>query len=220
MKKIFQSSKRIVIMAGYLGSGKTELAINYALSTRPLSILADVDIINPYFRSRLVKKELEQKGLTVISSEGILANADLPALSPRIRNIFDNPDKPAVFDVGGDDLGARVLGRFAPFLPEGSYDLFMVLNTCRPFTQDCPGIIKMFQAIRAACGLKFTGLVNNTNLGSATDLAVIAKGREIILKAAKQLNLPLVFTGAAENLVAGLPEIPYLPLKFYMRPPF
>ncbi|MCQ2560181.1 MAG: hypothetical protein MJ157_05680 [Clostridia bacterium] len=207
-------------MAGCLGSGKTELAINYALSTQPLSVLADVDVINPYFRSRLVKSELEKQGLTLISSEGLLANADLPALSPRIRSIFDNPGRPAVFDVGGDDVGAKVLGRFVPFLPEGSYDLFFVLNTCRPFTQDCPSIIKMFQEIQAACGLKFTGLINNTNLGQDTDLAIIAQGRKIILEAAAKLNLPLVFTGAAENLAAGLPEIPYLPLKFYMRPPF
>lgn len=227
-KDIFLSDKRIVLFIGNLGSGKTELAINYSLSLQKKgysTAIVDVDVVNPYFRTRLVKKELEELGLNVISSEGNLVNADLPALSPRIKSVFENSSLKGVFDVGGDSVGATVLGRFKELLPKDSYELFFVVNTCRPFTKDVEGILKMFLEIKNVCGMEISALVNNTNLGSKdTSLEDILKGEEILKEVSGKVNLPIAFTGIAENLLKDYrkirPEKIVLPLKFFMKPPF
>ncbi|MGB9803306.1 hypothetical protein [Desulfofundulus sp.] len=220
--------KRITIFTGHLGSGKTELAINFALSLKerglPASVI-DLDVVNPYFRTRLVREKLEQLGLTVICPRGEWMKADLPALPPAIRGVLDDPDRYGVFDVGGDEVGATVLGRFRPLLPSGQYNLWLVVNTCRPFTRDKQGIINMLAGIERACKLQVTGLVSNTNLGADTDCQTILAGYRVVQDAARTLNLPVVMVAARRELVAylrtQLPSgLPVLPLNLFMQAPW
>ncbi|MDQ0286589.1 hypothetical protein J2Z49_001703 [Desulfofundulus luciae] len=220
--------RRITIFTGHLGSGKTELAINFALSLKerglPTSVI-DLDVVNPYFRTRLVRQKLEQMGLTVVCPRGEWMRADLPALPPAIRGVLEDPDRYGVFDVGGDEVGATVLGRYKPLLPAKDYHLWLVVNTCRPFTRDKEGIINMLESIEKACRLQVTGLVSNTNLGAATGWETILAGHRVVQDAARVLNLPVVMVAArrelAEHLRAHLPPgLPVLPLNLFMQTPW
>ncbi len=222
------SLKRITIFTGHLGSGKTELAINFALSLKerglPTSVI-DVDVVNPYFRTRLVREKLEQLGLTVICPRGEWMRADIPALPPAIRGVLEDPGRYGVFDVGGDEVGATVLGRFKPLLPAGDYHLWLVVNACRPFTRDKEGIISMLEGIEKACRLQVTGLVSNTNLGAVTDEETILTGHRVVQEAASALNLPVVMVAARRELVEQLRphlprELPVLPLNLFMQAPW
>ncbi|WP_027356029.1 hypothetical protein [Desulfofundulus thermocisternus] len=220
--------KRITIFTGHLGSGKTELAINFALSLKerglPASIV-DLDVVNPYFRTRLIKEKLEQLGLTVICPRGEWMRADLPALPPDILGVLEDPARYGVFDVGGDDVGATVLGRFRPLLPPDDYHLWLVVNACRPFTRSKDDIIKMLKSIEKACRLQVTGLVSNTNLGAATGWQTILEGHQVVQDAARLLNLPVVMVAARRDLVEKLrahlpPGFPVFALNLFMQAPW
>jgi hypothetical protein len=217
--------KRISIFAGNFGSGKTEIALNYAAKiheTGDKVVVVDLDLINPYFRTRLVKKNFEDKGIKVVSPEGKLANADVPALSPAIYGVLEGKNIYGVFDVGGGDIGSVVLGRFTDHLPEGTYNLFLVVNTCRPFTRDTDGIITVSREIEKTCRLKFTAIVSNTNLGPGTDTATVLEGYRITSEAARILNLPVAFVCVLENMVDSLKgiDVPVLPLTMFMKVPW
>ncbi len=213
------------IFIGYYGSGKTELAINYATqlagSSQPVA-LVDLDIVNLYFRSRETKDVLAAKGVEVIVSPGNLAQADLPALSPAILGVLQREGLKVVFDVGGDDAGATALGRFVRYIPEGSYNLFFVVNTYRPFTRTKAEIIKALRAIEAASRLKVTHLVSNSNLGGETDRECIVEGLSLVKEVAGELGLPVAFAGVPESLAsqmeAELGNVPLMPLQLYMVP--
>ena len=202
-EKMFDRLKRITLYTGNLGSGKTEVAVNTALGLMRLgkkTSLVDLDIINPYFRSRRVKKQLEKLGLHVVTPEGNLSFADLPALSPAVKGVIQDDKKTGVFDVGGDDVGAVALGRYKDWLQEQDHQMLLVINTCRPFTRDPEGIIKYLQSIQGASGIKVSGLVNNTNLGGETDLATVLEGFRIVSRTSKMLGLPIIFTAVTKGL--------------------
>lgn len=213
------------IFIGYYGSGKTELAINYATELagkgQPVA-LADLDIVNLYFRSRETREVLAAKGVEVIASTGNLAQADLPALSPAILGALQREGIKVVFDVGGDDAGATALGRFVRYIPEGSYNLFFVVNTFRPFTRSKAEIIKALREIEAASRLKVTHLVSNSNLGGETDRECITAGLKLVKEVAGELGMPVAFAGVPENLVnqveAELGDVRVMPLQLYMVP--
>lgn len=223
---MFKDVRHITIFCGNLGSGKTEISINFALALKSKAdnvSLVDIDIVNPYFRSRIVRDYLTEKGLNVVCPIGELAGADVPALPPSILGVLENPEVNGVFDVGGDDIGARVLGRFKPYLPEGSYNLYFVVNTNRPFTRDVEGILKYVQSIEKASRLKVTALVNNSNLGSETGIETVITGNEIITRVSNKLNVPVAFVASMRHLAPGLREklgIPVLPLDLAMQPPW
>lgn len=225
---MFKDPKRITIFTGNLGSGKTEVAVNYALyltKEGKQTAVVDLDIVNPYFRTRLIRDSLTEKGLRVVCPRGELASADVPALSPAIRGVFDNEEIQGVFDVGGDDVGATALGRFKPFLPPGSHNLYFVVNACRPFTRDKAGITKMLRSIEKASRLSVTGLISNTNLGRETDLQTILEGHKVVEDTARELNLPVAFMAVRSGLGAELrshigTELPVLELELFMQPPW
>lgn len=222
---LFEKLKRISIFSGNFGSGKTEIALNYAAKiheTGEKVAVVDLDLINPYFRTRVVKKYFEEKGIKVVSPEGKLANADVPALSPAIYGVLESKNSYGVFDVGGSDIGSVVLGRFTDHLPDGTYNLFLVVNTCRPFTRDTNGIITVLREIEKTSRLKFTAIISNTNLGPETDAAKVLEGYRITSEAARILNLPVAFVSVLENLVGSLEEIdvPVLPLTMFMKVPW
>lgn len=223
---LFGKLRRISIFAGNFGSGKTEIALNYAAKIHETGrkvALADLDLINPYFRTRLVKKHFEDKGIKVVSPEGKLAQADVPALSPAIYGVLEGKSSSyGVFDVGGGDIGSVVLGRFTDHLPEGSYNLFLVVNTCRPFTGDPDGIITVLREIEKTSRLKFSAIVSNTNLGPGTDAATVLEGYRIASEAARILNLPVAFVSVLESLAGSLKgiDVPVLPLTLFMKVPW
>jgi len=184
--------------------------------------VVDLDLINPYFRTRVVKSYFEDKGIKVVSPEGKFANADVPALSPAIYGVLEGKNSYGVIDVGGGDIGTVVLGRFKNHLPDGAFNLFLVVNTCRPFTRDMGGITTALRDIEKTSRLKVNALVSNTNLGSETDASVVLEGYRIISEAAQFLNLPVAFVSARADLVKSLGEInvPVLPLNLFMKVPW
>lgn len=195
--------KRITIYTGNLGSGKTEVAVNTALGLMRqgyITSLVDLDIINPYFRSRLVKKQLEDLGLHVITPEGNMSFADLPALSPAVKGVIQDQEKTGVFDVGGDDVGAVALGRYKDWLQGQDYQMLLVINTCRPFTRKPEGIIKYLHSIQDASGMKVSGLVNNANLSEETTLSTVLDGLKVVSKTSEMLSLPVFFTAVKKDL--------------------
>ena len=200
--------KRIVLLSGHYGSGKTNIAVNLALrlrAQRPRVAVADVDIVNPYFRARDSRGELEAAGIRVICSELAGTNTDLPALPRDMYAITDDKGLSAVVDVGGDDRGALALGRWrSARLEEDDYEMLLVVNRFRPLTQDAASTVEVMREIEAAARMRFTAVVNNSNLGSETApehvLGSMAYAREIC----DATGLPLKFTSAREGICPAL----------------
>ncbi len=200
--------KRLTLLWGHYGSGKTNVAVNmaYELAQRYDTVtVADLDIVNPYFRSKDSGEEFARRGIRLICSEYANSNVDIPALPPDIYAITDDRRMHAVLDIGGDDRGAYVLGRIAPAIrAEGDYEMLMVINRSRPLTPDAASTIEVMREIEQAGGIPFTGLVNNTNLGSETTaedvLASVAYADEV----AAMSGLPVVLTTVDERLIPAL----------------
>lgn len=224
---MINDTKKITLFTGNLGSGKTELAINYALwlkkSYQRVSIV-DLDIVNPYFRTRIMRDYLNDMGLHVVCPPGELAGADVPALPASIAGVLEDQQGMGVFDVGGDDIGATPLSRYKQYMDEISYSMFFVANPCRPFTQTVDGIIKILRSVEKASRLQVSALISNTNLGYGTDLDTVLAGHDIIEDAALQLGLPVAFMAVHHNLydniVKRLPNTPVFPLELHMLPPW
>jgi MinD-like ATPase involved in chromosome partitioning or flagellar assembly len=181
---------------GSFGSGKTEIAINYSIYCRKSYTkiaIVDLDIVNPYFRTREAKDTLILKGIKVISPEGKMTYADLPLISPEIKGLIQNPDYRVILDVGGDDVGTVVLGNFRHFIKDLDYEMLLVVNPYRPFTQSVQQIKQMAQEIENTSRLKVNGIVSNPNLSSQTDEEIIKKGHILIKQAAKNMKMPIKF---------------------------
>lgn len=164
--------KRITLLCGHYGSGKTNVAVNMAYDIKNQHdnvVIADLDIVNPYFRTKDSKEDLENRGITLISSEYAGTNVDIPAMPQQMYMITDNKDLHAVIDVGGDDRGALALGRLVPSITEeNDYEMLFVINCYRPLTRDAEPTLEVMHEIEDACKLKFTAIVNNSNLGNET----------------------------------------------------
>lgn len=160
--------KRIVLIVGHYGSGKTEFAVNYAIrlsEKNKKAAIIDLDIVNPYFRSREKKEFIERKGIRLISNSFEYdITADLPSVSASIYAPLQDKDCHVVFDVGGDNVGARVLARYKKYLMENEYDMFCVINANRPETNTLEGALYHISAIEQETGVKITGIINNTHL--------------------------------------------------------
>ena len=202
------NGKRITIFSGHYGSGKTNIALTYALSEREKGkavAIADIDIVNPYFRTKDSEEMLAEHGIRLICSEYANTNIDIPALPQDIYAIVDDRSLTCILDVGGDERGALALGRIAPAIrEENDYDMIFVANRYRPLTATVEGAMEVLREIEAACGLSFTAIVNNSNLGAETTaqdiLSSVAFGEA--LSAAS--GLPVVATAVAESLSEAL----------------
>ncbi|MDI6711341.1 MAG: hypothetical protein QMC81_10805 [Thermoanaerobacterales bacterium] len=217
--------KRINIFVGNLGSGKTEVAVNTALSlVGPRTVaLVDLDIVNPYFRTRLARERLERPGLQVICPPPEMVQADIPVLMPAILGVLTGGDRWGVFDVGGDDVGATVLGCYREYLLPDEHAVFFVVNPYRPYTRTVPDILRMVAAVERASRVRVSCLVNNANLGPATDARTLWEGRQVVDAAAGALGRPVAFAAARADLAPAVTEVldvPVLPLTLYMRPPW
>lgn len=197
------TDRRLIIFCGHYGSGKTNIAVNTAFRLRKTGAvaLADFDIVNPYFRAKDSAAELEEKGIRLICSEYANSNVDIPALPPDFYSVTDDKTERVVMDIGGDDRGALVLGRLVPaIVEENDYDMLFVVNFYRPLTPDAMSALEIMREIEGACRLKFTGIVNNSNIGKETTVnAVLSKTEE-----AKRLSglsgLPIVSTTVEKSL--------------------
>ena len=221
--------KRLTLFAGHYGSGKTNIAVNYALSLaaegKPVCI-ADLDIVNPYFRTADSARELEEAGITLVRPQYANSNVDLPALPPESYRLVRDKKTYGVMDIGGDDRGAYALGRFAPFIrEENNYRMAFVVNFCRPLTQNAEDALEVMREIEAACGLRFTCIVNNTNLGSETDPDVLSDSLEPLEELSRLSGLPVWLHTARQELIPALSAdiSPVFPLqlqkKFFEQPP-
>ena len=202
--------KRITLFAGHYGSGKTNIAVNYAMKIKAgghSTVIADMDIVNPYFRTRDSKQELDEAGIRLISSEYASSNVDLPSLPQDLYNVIDDKSNYAVLDIGGDDRGAYALGRYAPgILEENNYEMFMVINKFRPLTKDVQSTVEVMDEIQTACGMKFTAIVNNSNLGDETTAEDVLGSVEYAKAVAEATGLPLKMTTVNETLYHELKD--------------
>ncbi len=218
--------QRVVLIVGNYGSGKTEVAVNLAirLSEQRSVSIADLDIVNPYFRCREARGEMESFGVKVINPEGEYQAADLPIILPELRGAVQKGDGTLIFDVGGDDVGARVLGSLADVFTARAYTMLQVLNTKRPFTDTVEGCLKIGREIEAASRLRITGLVSNTHLLEETDTPTILEGLRLAREVGKTAELPVSFMTANEDLRGGFDTeeagCPILWIKRRMLPPW
>ena len=209
MKNVL-TDKRITIFAGHYGSGKTNIAVNYALALRGRYpekdiALADLDIVNPYFRTKDSADIMRQNGIRLISSEFANSNVDLPALPPDTYAILDNKDMLGVIDVGGDDRGALALGRYTPgILEDGSYDFIFVINSFRPLTKTADDTVSVMAEIEQAAGMRFTGIANNSNLGDITTAEDVLSSVSYAEEIAEKTGLEIKMTTVKKSLEAEL----------------
>ncbi|MBQ1317073.1 MAG: hypothetical protein IIY46_06280 [Lachnospiraceae bacterium] len=202
--------KRLTLLAGHYGSGKTNLAVNMALDlrkTRERVALADLDIVNPYFRSKDSGRELMEAGVRLIVSEYANTNLDIPALPQEMYALIDDPGLSAVIDVGGDDRGALALGRLSPAIAaENDYDMFLVVNRFRPLTRSAEDVLQVMREIEEAGHLAFTGIIDNSNLGAETSPEDVLGSAGFAEAVAEKTGLPLVLTSVDEALYPALAE--------------
>lgn len=212
-------AKRVTLFAGHYGSGKTNIAVNFALRLAGEGkkvTLADMDIVNPYYRSKDSAQELEAAGVKVIASAYANTNVDVPALPQEMYSVTEDTSRYAVLDVGGDDRGALALGRYAPaILQENDYHMVYVFNASRPLSRTAEMALEIMQEIEAAGGIPFTAIVNNTNLGRETDWETVAASREEAEKLSQISGLPLLFTAVEESVlpINERENEAYFPLK-------
>lgn len=210
--------KRITLFCGHYGSGKTNIAVNYALKLKADGLdvaLADLDIVNPYFRSKDSTAELGKAGVRVIALPFANSSVDLPALPSQAYSLVQNRSVYAVLDIGGDDRGAYALGRFVPYiLEENDYEMVYVVNFFRPLTQTVDQAIEVMGEIESACGLKFSAVINNSNLGAESTAETVRSTSEKAEELCRRTGLPLFATTAE----AGIAEDGMMPLKLQKRP--
>ena len=206
--RYIDNSKRVVIFAGHYGSGKTNIAVNFAKELKKSGksvALADLDIVNPYFRSKDSENELKEEGIDLICSEFAATNLDIPALPFTINRIINDKNSYAVLDIGGDDAGSVVLGRLANAIKsEDNYEMIFVVNFFRPITRTAEDAVDIMREIEAVSSLKFTAIVNNSNLGEMTTAEDILNSVSETEKLSELTGLPVKMTSVRSDLVNNL----------------
>ena len=200
--------KRLTLFAGHYGSGKTNIAVNYALllaaEGKPVCI-GDLDIVNPYFRTADSAKELEKAGVELISSQYANSNVDLPALPAENYRLVQDKRVYGIMDIGGDDRGAYALGRYVPYIKEeNDYRMAFVANCYRPLTRTAEDALEVMREIESACSLPFTCIVNNSNLGPETTAQTVLDSLDFIQKLTELSGLPLWLHTAEKTVATAL----------------
>jgi hypothetical protein len=209
--------KRLTLFAGHYGSGKTNIAVNFALTLARSGknvCIADLDIVNPYFRTADSAQELAEAGVTLISPKFANSNVDLPALPAEAYRLVTDKTAYGIMDIGGDDRGAYALGRYVPaILEENNYRMVYVANCCRPLTRTADDALEVMREIEAACGLRFTHIINNSNLGPETTTQVVLDSLPFAQELSRISGLPLWLHSIRQDLLpalqgSGLPLFP------------
>jgi len=192
----------VVVITGNYGSGKTEVAVNWSLWLRRAGYrvtIADLDVVNPYFRCREATVPMEAEGIRVLAPRGEMHHAELPIVMPEIGGAIAHADGVSILDVGGDDDGARVLASLSRFFRE--HEMLQVVNQCRPFTDTVRGCLKIQREIQAASRLRVTGLISNAHLMEETDADVIARGADFAREVGRATGVPLRFVTVERRLL-------------------
>ena len=220
------NNSRINIFTGHFGSGKTEIAINFAIYCKKYYnkvAIVDLDIVNPYFRTKDVSPMLESQDIKVVAPLFANTNVDIPALPAEIISLFQDKEYRVIFDVGGDDSGATALGRYYRYFSNEPYDMFFVINTKRPLTDNEDSIIDMLRQIEQSSRLTVTGLINNTNLSYISTLKELLEGQEIIENISREIMVPIRYITGENKILSQLPD--YLkdkafPISLYLQIPW
>lgn len=221
--------KHITIISGHYGSGKTEFAINLAFTMAndgKQVFLMDLDIVNPYFCSREREAQLEQAGISLIAPSSACRNADVPALPAEVARIFSDKESYFIIDVGGDDVGARVLSRYFSQFENCDYDLWLVVNANRPQTATPEMALDYLNRIEEASRLKVTGIINNTHLCNQTTLDDVKSGNILTKELCKATELPLICNAFPKAILPENSfdsceiESEFFPIDIWMKKPW
>ena len=206
---MFYLDHRLTIIIGAYGSGKSEIAVNMSLAQRKALpdkklLIADLDIVNPFYRSSDCGAVLEEAGIRLITPLYAGSNVDAPVLTPEMYVIFDDESYQGIFDIGGEDMGAIVLGSIKKRIENTDTAIYMAVNTLRPFTSDPEQIAIMTNELTSAAGFKIDGYLNNTNLLEETTAEMLEEGEKKILEASKLMGIPLIANCVMEGV--DIPE--------------
>ena len=216
---------RITVVTGHFGSGKTEFSVNYAIQLKKRFdkvTIVDMDTVNPYYRTKDVQEILEAKGIRVIAPQFANTNVDILSVPSDILSVFDDPECVAVFDVGGGDEGAIVLGMYQRYLLQCGYDMLFVFNARRPLTATGDDTLEMFEAIQNTSRLRFSGIINNTNLMEDTTPEIVLEGQQAAQELSQTTGVPIRYiTGVPENFTLLQNEKDkFFELDFFIKRPF
>lgn len=216
---------RLTIVTGHYGTGKTEFAVNLALALAAGPggvVLADLDIVNPYFRSREQKALLESAGVRLIATSQACTDADVPALPAELLAVLENRALRGVLDIGGDPVGARVLARFQPKIVQEDYQLLYILNANRPEVRTPEAAAAYLRAIEETTGLSCSAIVNNTHLCGETAAADIRKGAALAGELSRATGIPVLCHTAKTCFLQSLADLrePLFPIAVRMKKPW
>ena len=219
------SPHRLLIVTGHFGTGKTEFSVNLALALARAGekvMLADLDIVNPYFRSRERRAVLESAGVRLITSSQDSENADMPSLPAEILTVLEDRSYRGVLDIGGDPDGARVLARYQPKITAEDYQLLFVSNANRPEVRKAEDAISYLRCIEEVTGLTCGGIVNNTHLCGETTAEEILRGAELARSISEKTGIPVLCHTAEERLIPELTALaePIFPITIQMKKPW
>lgn len=218
-------ASRLTVLVGHFGSGKTEIAINLslALGNKGHSFsLADLDVVDPYFRSRECKKLLEAHGGQLIASSQACLDADVPSMPPEVTSLFDNQNIYGVLDIGGDASGARVLARYRRQLVACNARVLCVINANRPLTNTPEKAMAYLRDIEYAAGIPISGIISNTHLCEKTELQDVLAGAKLTSEVSAISNIPVICYTVPAHLAkqAECVIFPVFPLHLYMKKPW
>lgn len=216
---------RLVIVTGHYGTGKTEFSVNLALGLArngEKTMLADLDNVNPYFRSREKRELLESEGIRVISTSQECSDADIPAVPAEVLTIIENESIRGIMDIGGDPVGARVLGRFRPKLLNTDYQLVFVSNANRPEVREADQAITYLRSIEQVTGLTCSGIINNTHLCGETTPEEVVKGAKLADEVSEKTGIPVLCHVVEKRMATQLPDLkaPVFPVTILMKKPW
>jgi len=218
---IKMETKRLTLFAGHYGSGKTNIAVNYALHLAKEGkqvCIADLDIVNPYFRTKDSESELREAGIRLVSPRFANSNVDLPALPAESYSLVQDKSVFGIMDIGGDDRGAYALGRFVDKIKEeNDYRMAFVVNCYRPLTSTVEDTVEIMREIEAACGLEFTCIVNNSNLGEETDAKTVLDSVDFVNRLSELIGLPVWMHTVEESVARELCELDVFPMKLQKK---
>jgi hypothetical protein len=217
-------NKILVIITGHYGSGKTEFAVNYSVEcakNHKKVNIADLDVVNPYFRSREKAEELAKKGIRVIGSMIENSTLEFPSIPPEVRGMIEDKNTKTILDVGGDPEGARILAGYSSYIKEQDYEMLLIVNANRPQTQTLEDVLGYIESIEASSKLKITGLVNNTHLLKSTTKEDVIRGHKLVEEVSEATGLPVVYETAiksvADEVKKDYKDLGVFPLDLYMR---
>ncbi len=199
---------KIQIFSGHFGSGKTEVALNFAMNQKKLGkkvTIVDFDIVNPYFRTNDAKNVLTENGIKLIANDYASTNLDMPTVPLNILSVFEE-DSVVIFDVGGDDDGALALGQYKQYFDKYGYEMHLVVNTKRPLTESCEDLLEIAQRIEKASRLTFTDIYNNTNLSVLTDEKTLFSDYGEIEKLSQKMGIIIKKNCGIEAALGNVPE--------------